>query len=93
MAGKVSLKAVISGRVQGVYFRDFTRRHALELKVSGYVRNLPGGGVEVLAEGERSALEILLKQLEKGSPHASVEHITVSWGKARGEENGFNIRY
>ncbi len=93
MTARVSLTAVVSGRVQGVNFRDFTRLKAQALGVSGYVRNLPGGSVEVLAEGERPALENLLCYLQQGPPRASVEGVAATWGESTGEVSGFRIRY
>jgi acylphosphatase len=93
MAENVRVKAVVSGRVQGVNFRDFTLRQALGLNVTGYVKNLPGGTVEVWAEGKRPALEMLIQRLEKGPPQASVQVVDVNWGQASGNLNGFSIRY
>ena len=72
-----SLRAVVRGRVQGVFFRDFVRRHADQLNLRGYVRNLPDGGVEVVAEGERPALERLLEYLKEGPPAARGEEFLV----------------
>lgn len=67
------LEALVQGRVQGVFFRDFTRRHARRLGLVGRVRNLSGGStVEVVAEGPRAALEELLTRLREGPPGAVV---------------------
>ncbi len=61
------LHALVHGHVQGVYFRDFTRSHAVRLGLTGWVRNLQDGyTVEVLAQGEKQALEKLLTILHKG---------------------------
>jgi acylphosphatase len=82
MADKVSVRVLVHGRVQGVYFRDFTRRKAVEYGISGYVKNLSDGRtVEVYAEGERPALENLISHLKVGPPNALVEDIIVSWGE------------
>lgn len=71
MGDLASVQAIVYGLVQGVYFRAFTSRRAVELGVSGYVRNLPGRNtVEVLAEGERSQLEKLIDHLKIGPPAA-----------------------
>jgi acylphosphatase len=93
MAEQVSLKAIVTGRVQGVNFRDFTRQKARALGLAGYVRNLPGGDVEVLAEGERPALETLLEYLKQGPPRANVYHVASSWEEPSGGRDEFKILY
>ena len=83
-------KALVSGRVQGVFFRDSTRRQALRLGVRGYAINLPDGRVEVLACGEQAALEQLAAWLEHGPPSAKVTDLEI--GSAEAEElSGFTI--
>lgn len=89
-----AVHAVVRGRVQGVFFRDFVSRRARELALSGYVRNLPGGeAVEVRAEGERNRLEQLVDYLHKGPPAASVKRVETDWSGYTGGYTGFNIRY
>ena len=65
----------IEGRVQGVWFRESTRREALPLGISGYAKNLPDGSVEVLAYGQRTALDRLGEWLLEGPPMARVNHV------------------
>jgi len=65
----------ISGRVQGVWFRDSTRREALKLGITGYAKNLANGDVEVLAEGDELALNRLGQWLHEGSPMAKVSSV------------------
>jgi acylphosphatase len=86
------LHARVYGLVQGVYFRDTTRQNANALKITGWVRNLLDGSVEVLAEGPRPALDTLLKFLHSGPPHARVERVETEWGAATGEFTGFAVR-
>jgi acylphosphatase len=94
MSDLVSVQVKVHGRVQGVFFRDFTRRHALKLGISGYVSNLPDGKtVSVQAEGEKAALEKLIGYLRKGPPGAAVEKLDVSWSPYSGDYSGFSIRY
>ena len=94
MSDLASLRAIVYGRVQGVYFRDFTSRHATELGLTGYVCNLPGGrAVEVQAEGERKQLEKLIDYLEVGPPAAKVEKIVTSWSEYTGSYSNFGMRY
>lgn len=66
----------ISGRVQGVFFRDSTCREALRLQITGYARNMPDGTVEVVAEGMPGNVEELVAWLRKGPPMASVSSVT-----------------
>ncbi len=78
------LTALISGHVQGVGFRFYVQRNALDLGLTGYAENLGDGRVEVVAEGLRSELEYLLVKLKNGPSHASVSSMDVSWGQATG---------
>ena len=84
---------VISGKVQGVGFRAFTERKANLYGLSGWVRNLPDGRVEVVAEGDEILLKEFLKDLKKGPPLARVDHIEVHWEEPTGEFFDFTIRY
>ncbi|MDD4924665.1 MAG: acylphosphatase [Dehalococcoidales bacterium] len=94
MADKASIRVLVHGRVQGVYFRDFTCRKASEYDLAGYVKNLSDGRtVEVYAEGEKAALEKLVSHLRVGPPNAVVEEITVSYGDYAESFNSFDIRY
>jgi len=85
------LQAWVSGRVQGVWFRASTREEALRLGLSGWVRNLPDGRVEWLAEGERAALEQLLAWSAQGPPHARVDSVESRWSAAEGGLGRFEI--
>lgn len=94
MTDLASVQAMVYGRVQRVYFRDFTSRHAAELGVTGYVRNLPDGkAVEVQAEGERNKLEQMIDQLKVGPPGARVEKVVTNWSEYTGSYPDFSIRY
>ncbi len=88
-----SLRALVSGFVQGVSFRAFVATRARELGVSGFVRNLPDGRVEVVAEGERKQLEKLVGYLAVGPRAASVEKVVTTWSDRTGNYPGFRIRY
>ena len=93
MADLASLRAVVRGRVQGVFFRAFVESCALELKLVGDVRNRPDGTVEVKAEGEREKLDKLLKNLQDGPPVARVDDVAVEWGEYTGEFTAFTVNY
>lgn len=77
---------LVSGRVQGVFFRASTREQALRLSITGHARNLADGRVEVLAHGEPAALDALERWLWQGPPAAKVEH--VERGPFEGEAPG-----
>lgn len=81
---KKRLTVLVSGQVQGVGFRAFTQRSALDLGLSGYAENLSDGRVEVVAEGEKSELEYLLVKLKNGPAHAVVESIDIGWSDPTG---------
>lgn len=67
----------IAGRVQGVGFREFTRRSADRFGICGWVRNIPDGRVEALLQGEAKAVGKLLEELRKGPPLARVDELHV----------------
>ena len=78
MSATVARRFVASGRVQGVFFRDSTRREANRLGVTGWVRNRPDGTVEAHAEGPREAVEALVRWAREGPRHADVDDVSVS---------------
>lgn len=75
MSTKICMHCFISGRVQGVAFRYYTRQEAVRLGVAGWARNLRDGRVEVMACGEASAIEKLALWLHKGPPAAQVVEV------------------
>ncbi|NLW72963.1 MAG: acylphosphatase [Chloroflexi bacterium] len=85
------LHAVISGHVQGVGFRFFTREQARCLLLSGWVRNLPDGSVEVTAEGPRADLEQLLDILHRGPTGARVRDLRFTWQPPTSEFTDFRV--
>jgi acylphosphatase len=88
---KARAHVFVNGRVQGVFFRDHTRRWAGSLGITGWVRNLRDGRVEVLAEGERSKIEDLIARLKEGPPFALVESVDVDWEEDKGEFADFRV--
>ncbi len=87
------VEIVVTGRVQGVFYRDSTRRTAGGLGLTGIVRNLPVGDVEIIAEGSEDSLEALVRWCRQGPPAAVVKDAAVTWRGATGEFKGFQIRY
>lgn len=82
-----------SGRVQGVAYRYFAEREALEMSLTGWVRNTFDGRVEVVAEGEKGALEQFVESLRRGPRLARVEGLDVEWEDHRGEFSDFRIGF
>lgn len=74
----ISVRVRVSGMVQGVYYRAFTRAKAQELGVKGWVQNLPGGGVEAVLEGERKKVGELLSLMKVGPAGAMVSGMEIS---------------
>jgi acylphosphatase len=85
------LHAQVYGRVQGVSFRFYTERRAIDLGLTGWVRNKVDGSVEVVAEGQQRDLEQLLKFLHQGPSGARVQHVEHQWQQATGEFQDFLI--
>ncbi len=83
----------VSGRVQGVWFRASTQREAQALGISGWVRNLLGGGVELSAQGSREAVGRLEQWLRRGPPRAHVERVDVSDEALAPQGLGFDILF
>jgi acylphosphatase len=73
----VRKRVIVHGRVQGVFFRDTTRRMAESRGVAGWVRNNPDGGVEAAFEGDADAVEEMVRFAHEGPRGAQVEHVEV----------------
>lgn len=86
-----SLQVFVYGRVQGVFYRAYAAGHAREMGITGYVRNLADGSVEVKAEGNRQDLEKLVGLLREGPSHARVIRVDISWSDYTGRYSGFKI--
>jgi acylphosphatase len=83
--------ALVHGRVQGVFFRDATRRKAASRGVAGWVRNRPDGAVEAVFEGEPQAVEEMIEFCRQGSRGAEVDRVDVSDEEPEGL-TGFEVR-
>jgi acylphosphatase len=90
MADAVGRRLLISGHVQGVYFRDGVRREALVAGVSGSARNLADGRLEVLLEGDPAAVERVVEWCRTGPPRAEVDDIEITFEPAI-NRSGFTI--
>ncbi len=85
------LHVFIEGRVQGVGFREFVLRNALSLDLTGWVRNVYNGNVEVLAEGNRHTLETFLVMLKQGPSAAFVTALQQDWSASISEFSTFVV--
>jgi acylphosphatase len=86
------LRLLVHGRVQGVFFRQAAAEEARSLGLRGWVRNLPNGDVEIVAEGPRRELKILAAWANQGPRLARVTGVEEEWSNYRGEEGPFAIR-
>jgi acylphosphatase len=86
------LRMIVRGRVQGVFFRRATADEALGLALKGFVRNLPDGSVEIVAEGSHRNLEMLAAWAHTGPPYARVDHVDIQWSDFRNEFSAFSVR-
>ena len=92
MAERARVHLVVSGLVQGVFYRGATVDEARGLGVAGWVRNLPDGSVEVEAEGDRAALERLVAFCRRGPPAARVDDVLATWSAFAGDLGPFAAR-
>ena len=87
------LRAIVSGRVQGVCYRAETVTMGRKLKLTGFARNLTDGSVEVIAQGEKQELINLLEWLKQGPAISNVASVSVAWDDETPLSSGFNIHY
>ena len=90
---KKRVHILVSGRVQGVFFRDFTCRKAQSLGLSGWVKNSREGNVEITAEGEKDKLLKLIESVKIGPSSADVQDCKVEWLECFNEFNHFEVIY
>jgi len=90
---KARARVLVSGRVQGVFFRAFAKEEALRLNLGGWISNLAEGDVELLLEGDRGALDQMIEWCRKGPVRARVERVSVEWTEYRGEFPEFSVRF
>jgi len=82
---------IVSGMVQGVGYRHFVLRSARRMQLTGWVKNLVTGEVEIRVEGDRGLIESLIAELRTGNPWARVNHVEVIWEKFSGKWDGFDV--
>jgi acylphosphatase len=86
------LRVIVSGHVQGVFFRQSAQSEARRLGLTGWVRNLNDGSVEIMAEGPRNALQALAQWAKTGPPAADVAAAHEEWRNFKGEFSSFRVR-
>jgi acylphosphatase len=88
----VRAQLLITGRVQGVWYRGAMQEEARRLSLAGWVRNRVDGAVEAEVEGPRDTVDALLAWARQGPPAARVKAVQVTWVEPRGERSGFAVR-
>lgn len=85
------IHCVITGRVQGVAYRTYVQESATELELVGYVKNIPDGSVEVVAQGISDVLKDFIEYLYEGSLRAEVDSVAVDWRTAKKIYDEFSV--
>lgn len=92
-AKKKRAQITVEGRVQGVFYRAFTKKVADSLELNGYVRNLSSGNVEIVVEGCEDKIKTLIDNLWVGPPLSVVTNVILQEEKFKGEFSNFSIKY
>jgi acylphosphatase len=93
MTSMVRAHVFVTGKVQGVYYRQNTMETAKANGVTGWVRNLPDGRVEAVLEGDEPGVKRVVEWCQRGPPNAKVENVEEKWEDYAGEFSGFTIDY
>jgi len=88
-----TVHVLIEGQVQGVFFRDYTEKKAVELRLNGWVKNMANGTVEAVFSGEEKDVTTMIESLHTGSPNSKVEKVTVNDFLALEDFSHFEIIY
>lgn len=88
---KSASKIIISGTVQGIFFRNFTRENANKLNLKGYIRNLEDGNIEIFVEGEKDNINSLIDLLKKDPPYSQIRDVKVETRRWSGDFKEFKI--
>ena len=84
---------IVEGRVQGVFFRDYTRKQALQLNLTGWVRNLRDGSVEAVMCGSEDNISAMIEWLKEGSPLSRVDNLQREEIDSDEKHTTFKVRY
>ncbi len=88
----VRAEAIFKGKVQGVHFRDYTRRFARRRAVNGWVKNLSNGTVAAIFEGEKENIEEVIRMLREEHPLARVDKVDLVWSECKDQFDRFDIK-
>ena len=86
-----AVRVIVSGTVQGVFFRQFCKENADKIGLKGLVRNLTNGDVEIILEGDEEEIKRMVEVLRKGPQHAMIRNVQVEERKWSGEFKGFKV--
>jgi len=89
----IRVHLIISGRVQGVFYRHNTMKKAVELELKGWVKNLPDGNVEAIFEGIPKRVHEMIRWCHMGPPFADVKNVEEVWEEPTDEFSSFDLRY
>jgi len=89
---KVRVRIIVSGRVQGVGYRNNVFKQAKKIGVNGWVRNLGDGRVEAVFEGEKQEVERIINWAKKGPLFANISDFKIEWQEPKGEFNNFEVK-
>lgn len=89
----IRVHLIVSGRVQGVFFRHNTMKKAVELGLKGWVMNLPDGNVETVFEGIPQQVHEMIRWCHMGPTFADVKNVQEEWEEPTGEFSSFDLRY
>ena len=90
---KTRARVIVSGKVQGVFFRAETERAARQRDLPGWVKNRPDKTVEAEFEGDKDKVDSMINWLRAGSPLSHVEEVKITWKNYKGDFRKFDIRY
>ncbi|MEA3248278.1 MAG: acylphosphatase [Nanoarchaeota archaeon] len=88
---KKAARLIVKGTVQGIFFRQFVKGHADNLKLRGFVRNLANGDVEIIVEGEEDSIKRIVGFVRKGPEHAQIRDVQIEERKWSGDFRKFKI--
>lgn len=88
---KKAAKIIVKGTVQGIFFRQFVKEHAEDLKLTGFCRNLESGDVEIIVEGEPDQIERIARFAKEGPAHSQIRSVDVTDRKWTGSFREFKI--
>jgi len=91
MSKKARVHIFISGLVQGVYFRQNTKRKAMDADVMGWIKNLPDGRVETVFEGDSEKIKAMIKWVGQGPKNARVQDVKINQEEHKGEFKKFKV--